>query len=1723
MDTAESIKRDREDYVNASIDGDDDNVDEDDDASDDAYDTKPYYESTEERLEYESDPPQSSGDESFATRTEELIPTPPLESRTTHKDRVNMIYMRRYLDQLAEIVQKKLYVVEQMRDELRECDGRVEDLENERDDVYTQIERNGAQSNTSAIHRLRAQHERVCEELQAEGELQALIRGRLEKAEYELAQAQVKQGKYLLAEDELQKKEQSYGRERSEIAAQRLQKEKRHSDLAKKEQQSYDNEVIQAKKALQERRRHEKNEAKRSREKANKFYKKTMDRLKTEATLESKRAGVETDKRIDTLLKLKGDITSNRENLRAIQARDRAMAREEDNQEELQRQAIMADGGNPDEVLIIQKRLEKFEKEKEAHLAKQRQNEVEIVNRILIEEKRMKKRKKQQPLLWNDPKRENAKIVPPHPRPKLQIFEEARLSTLQCTEETDAEKMESVCASLATGDKEEPIPVIIGADSSDDDAKFVPAGSLTRNDLPASDSETEGALDLAKPEFEGLWNQHKPYKVPKDVDAGPKVPGASKMEQEILQSVLEKHRAGIVKKQVVVGKEFKGVAFYSKPDVVHFKDFEVGKCYKKKVILTNVSYSVNYLKLIGITEHLKDFIDIHFDPPGQMSAGLTCEMLVTFKPMINEDLVGQVNFMAQTGVFSVPLKCTTKKCDLTVDTNTVEFGTSVIGETLRRHFTLTNNGALGTKFEFYKVSGLKQRTVTTPETSLGGRQTASDIDKPGSPESEDPTSKKAADAKPVDEKQIVKEGGDVQDAEAVEEKGVDEELAPAGEDVTTEGDELPPVDLEQREDGLTSSMLDSVDDIEDLSSLDGMKVGAIASGWIEPFASVRLEIVWQPTIPGKIDTDFVLTFDDMESEDITVSALANAIDVPVWVERQGVDLKICMFDRLYQDTIIVNNRATTALRLKFEVCKELRNHIELLPKTGYIQAQSQFSAQLKFLPLKSLTEEGGRYFDPDTGVLEAPMIITVADQTRPVPFTVHAVVTSSDLEFDKTDIDFGHATIYESVKTTVQLTNHSILPQKFGFVGIPDYVDVQPNDGFGTLLPQEKIELDIIFNPKKARNYSFELTCKSLINRQFKIQCKGVGVHPPLELSHQVVHFNATSLCDFSAESVYIVNSHTSMNEFTHPVPRIGKGEIAPVGPTSFEFVVPENAPLNISPAVGTVEPGQKQRIQVRFSPMLPQGDVQGEAIRIIKKAMEARAEEEHRQVLQREKEKEQEAAKEAKAAAGKKGAAKKTKPTSPKNRPKPLDAEITFKRSEMRDLPEAESIKQDSDDFAAAHGSLLRHFTGDFKTFVVPCYVTSGKCGNPGELDYSLHNTLYLVVHCPAVKPELMVISDSGRTTTNFGEISKGQSIIKSITIQNISGKNLDLKSSVLDTSGPFLMLNSLRPLPPDGTHTILVSFTPTSSKQYYEVLHVNTGTSSLHITFIGRGVTPVVNLSVEGVMDMGATITGEYIERPFKIGNTSTLAVDYCVKLDSTSLLRHIKSQDVPDFIKKQKDKKCYVGTQNLSGKSVFDCVPSEGTIPAGTSKEIMVTFAPDHESDYFSDGLRLELFSQEESHFFQIVGVAKDHIMYMSGGDELTPNVESLAVLPVTEEEEDGKLPPQSLLLTFESVAKDDEFVTATREIYAGCVRTMAVSQKKNGEFFFENTNVINGMGFNVEPQKGMMEAGSKKPLVFTWTPPPGHDPNRLLEASILCTVKGDVTQQYKIMLRALVVSG
>lgn len=53
-------------------------------------------------------------------------------------------------------------------------------------------------------------------------------------------------------------------------------------------------------------------------------------------------------------------------------------------------------------------------------------------------------------------------------------------------------------------------------------------------------------------------------------------------------------------------------------------------------------------------------------------------------------------------------------------------------------------------------------------------------------------------------------------------------------------------------------------------------------------------------------------------------------------------------------------------------------------------------------------------------------------------------------------------------------------------------------------------------------------------------------------------------------------------------------------------------------------------------------------------------------------------------------------------------------------------------------------------------------------------------------------------------------------------------------------------------------------------------------------------------------------------------------------------------------------------------------------------------------------MELFSMEEAYSFQVIGQAKEHIMYVAGGQAMRPNVESLAPM-VTLEPDEGEIFP------------------------------------------------------------------------------------------------------------------
>ncbi|KFZ66643.1 Uncharacterized protein KIAA1751, partial [Podiceps cristatus] len=296
-------------------------------------------------------------------------------------------------------------------------------------------------------------------------------------------------------------------------------------------------------------------------------------------------------------------------------------------------------------------------------------------------------------------------------------------------------------------------------------------------------------------------------------------------KKENFEKKMEEFQTGIFRKQIVSGPECKGCSFYSKPSCIHFKDFDVGQIYKKKIALINASYSVNFCRLLGISEWLKDFISVHFDPPGKIPAGMSCEIVVTFKPMINETLKGEVIFMAQTGSFSVPLKCTAKRCILALDKELIDFGSHVVGETISRAINLTNSGALGTRFKVQTSAGDSSTCRATAKSSPRGM-----VDRHiqhfvrfhlcvwvwcfFSPEQ-------------------------------------------LGQDV-----------LNSRADLDTDNSCNLVELSPEETPVEIM-LGKVTEGEIGPFSSVKLQIIFVPAIPGDVRAEFVIMFDNSDCKPVS--------------------------------------------------------------------------------------------------------------------------------------------------------------------------------------------------------------------------------------------------------------------------------------------------------------------------------------------------------------------------------------------------------------------------------------------------------------------------------------------------------------------------------------------------------------------------------------------------------------------------------------------------------------------------------------------------------------------------------------------------------------------------------------------------------------------------------------------------------------------------------------
>ncbi|XP_066420300.1 cilia- and flagella-associated protein 74 isoform X1 [Molothrus aeneus] len=1594
-------------------------------------------------------------------------------------DKIHISNSLRSLQLLDDKVREKKLMVQKTSDTLSACRLRSKMLAKQLDHVDMEIEREEEAGNVAAVSRLQAVSSRLCTELEREKELELTLALTLKQNLVELWQIETEQEKYDILREQLQKDEEELQMQYQEEREVRIWKEKITALQAEGTRRTREKREKEAQREREERNKKLLEDAKRNHEKAVCFLRQSMARIHEKNAKEEAKAQEHMERRIQAVLSLKTSITSNRERLQTLQILNKAKALEAKKEEMKMREAILAEGGNVVREIFLHKRQQEHEKRQEAFREQQKSRKMEIVSRILQERAATHKQSKSQ-------------------SPTKAIKARGKLED-PLLQSGKAWQSEETCK-RPDGEISQPwCPPSVYALAGEGTA---PQGERAENKpqdvlQERGDEDTERDKTLLVPEFPGLWSRECDlHKVPRAED--PTQLALRTVRTQMAKKKMEKLQTGTLHKQTVPAQEHKGCAFHSKPSCIHFKDFDVGQIYKKKIILTNTSYSVNYCRLVGISECLKDSISVHFDPPGKMSSGMSCEFLVTFKPMINKGLEGAVMFMAQTGSFSVPLKCTVKTCMLALDKELIDFGSLVVGETISRPISLTNSGALGARFRVWTSAG----ATSTLRATVKAAPAIVVTEHPSEPEEEEEGSPGPVAA------------GDPKQSCA----GPREGLTPCAAQEprrSSATEELGQGELNTRSDLDT----DNADNLMELSP-DKIPIeimlGKVTEGEIGPFSSVKIPVLFVPAVPGAVRAEFVILFDNPDCKPLSFSAIGVSVDVPIWVPQPNVDLRICLYGRLYQDSVEVCSRATTTLRLKFEVCRELSKHMELLPKTGYIQAQSSFSAQLKFLPRQSLPEDAGSYFNAETGILEAPVTILIVDKAKKINFTVHAIVTTSDLEISPAQISFGYCTIYEAVQANVTLTNRSILPQEFGFVGLPEFVEVQPNDGFGIILPLESLTLDIIFKATKAKEYSFELTCRTEINRQFKLSCKAVGVHPPLELSHSLVQFAATALNSVSSATLDVLNSHVDGNPLTHPVPRIGTGSPGPVGPSSFEFHVPQDCPVTITPSVGTVLPGQKSSIRVSFRPALSEQRVREEAARRLSTAAvpEAAA---------------QIPSDPPQSPVGKK---KKDSKKEQNKSSVSISRGRTGSRKSLASVhgpeePKPEELKPDSDAYRAAQASLTRRFRGSFNKYIIPCSVASGHASGEegsGSLTCSPHNTLYLELHCPAVAPPVLIMSDSGINVANFGDVSVGHRMMKRITIENISPGKLELGFSVLNPNGPFLLVRAVGTLEPGENKPLIISFCPSEDKWFLETLDIQVAQTNLSLPLSGHGVVPSTECSVGEVLDMGYVMARDTATATVQIKNTSSMTLLFSVQLESLSPTRDRDRQKIPSFLTSSLQRTEIVGTQNYNGFSVFRVSPTEGKIEAGMSQDFVVTFSPDHESLYYSDRLKVLLFGKHTAHEIQLKGAARDHLMFVEGGVPLDVPVESLAVTsPVAPQEALEKGPQEavrSLLLLLEFVEGSAE--PARAEITVGAIQSPQLAAKKAVEFSLDSGPELPRAGFELDGAKGALERGQLKRIGVSWVPPADLQTSDPPLVSALLTVKGDITECYRVLLMARVVS-
>eukprot|EP00597_Dinobryon_sp_UTEXLB2267_P012124 CAMPEP_0170113434 /NCGR_PEP_ID=MMETSP0020_2-20130122/9888_1 /TAXON_ID=98059 /ORGANISM="Dinobryon sp., Strain UTEXLB2267" /LENGTH=1783 /DNA_ID=CAMNT_0010339793 /DNA_START=13 /DNA_END=5360 /DNA_ORIENTATION=- len=1034
----------------------------------------------------------------------------------------------------------------------------------------------------------------------------------------------------------------------------------------------------------------------------------------------------------------------------------------------------------------------------------------------------------------------------------------------------------------------------------------------------------------------------------------------SKFERDALDRAKGRHRTRIEfgTEQIAGGRQFKGQAFVSKPVELVFKDFEVGKKYRKMFTMTNVSYTFNSFKLLDLDDEVIDFFVITFEKPGRMSAGVSCSIEIVFTPQINKDILTAIRLLTETGPVEVPLKCLIKRCAPRIVQPVIDFGRIIVGQKLSNSLKIKNSQALSTEFIILPFEENKLE-VATGDDSIEQNVIKSDGSEEYVPETFDPT------------------------------------MDPA----------LNESELLYRVQRVMTQTFRKMKFFNPLPLSASLEIGNL-----DGYGATSLDIICAPLTVGLIEQKFSVKFNEVEDSAMTVDDLGEPVmkeqfvtvtvigeEVPIYVAEETMDLKCTLYDRIYRKKITLKNRAKQAYKVSITVAAAYAKYVEVNPTILFVQAKSSQNVNVKFTPAVDMLSKVGYFTCPyeaytDAALTVIPVEIRVAGQDLPVFFMVRSSVCPSTVELSSSSLEFGRVYVGQQSSKTITLCNRSMLPQKVAFVRLKKEFSVKPNDGFAVLLPNESMDFEIFFSPISAINYEVDITLITSLNDSYVLKVIAEGVDPPLEFSSSVIRMRTTSPGERVVESVLVTNktSHSQCFEVVSPNSRFTWLKVSPAvvqlepgksGRLEFEYCAPENA-FDLDPNIWheeTIKTGNEAMNESPFD------EWSSELGWVVGKGMYGELQwfKPPPQHIRR------------------------------KNAVTESDiGEVMDNMSKSDESQETLSLGNDvnnggNDNYAVTDstttgteeslGELSFEEWGVIGKWALPIILkskkkslsstailnttsTSASTARGQTVPAPLFITIQTAVNLPQIEADIKSI--------DFGQISVGTRILKSFKIINRNFQPILLKSVGLNAIGPFTLLRPIKVIGSRDTFTVIVECLPLSPGLIVEVLEISAVDESLmghrlRVTLRVQGLKPSISLeklsppppnwsSTCGILDFGnCLMLDNNITKKFTIHNKSTFTID-------ASIIRVVSNNLSPgqqaDFIER-----------TASGLPIFSFRPERLQILQGTSAEIEVIFRPDRGRFLpFREDLDIFIGKTDEVYRVGVLGRAWSRQYFVTPGD-------------------------------------------------------------------------------------------------------------------------------------------